>query len=145
MIERQIDGHPDLNYDPDAGVPVVAPWLSWGPYLWADGINPRSDGFTWLQGDMVMDCTHPSASGRAKVACLLLEFFSTDSTTKDWFLEAPGELNCHHIFLPAITSAGFNPLQLLINRWADFIKSAHCIVYPLSCSETIGDNLKNKF
>ena len=32
VIEDQINGAPDLNYDPARG-PVKAPWLSWGPYL----------------------------------------------------------------------------------------------------------------
>jgi hypothetical protein len=100
MVERQLDGDPSLNYDPDAG-PVMAPWLSWGPYLWADGSNPRSDGFTWLQRDLIADCTHPSPAGREKIACLLLEFFSSDTTSVGWFLEVPGVLKCHHQFLPA--------------------------------------------
>src|SRR5262245_45417432 len=34
LIEAQLNGDPDLNYDPAKG-PVVAPWLAWGPYLWA--------------------------------------------------------------------------------------------------------------
>ena len=41
VIEDQINGAPDLNYDPARG-PVKAPWLSWGPYFWSypDG-TPR--------------------------------------------------------------------------------------------------------
>jgi hypothetical protein len=85
LIQAQIDGDPELNYDPTKG-PVVAPYLSWGPYLWADGLNPRSDGLTWTPEDMVRDCTHPSDQGREKVAELLMEFFTNDSTTS-WFLK----------------------------------------------------------
>lgn len=86
MIEDQINGESDLNYDPDAGV-VVAPHLSWGPYLWIDGENERSDGRVWLTGDLIEDCTHPSESGVDKVATQLLDFFKTDTTTAPWFLE----------------------------------------------------------
>ena len=41
VIEDQINGAPDLNYDPARG-PVNAPWLSWGPYFWSypDGDAP---------------------------------------------------------------------------------------------------------
>ena len=83
MIEKQINGDPELNYDPTRG-PVVAPYLSWGPYLWANGPDPRSDGLVWLGSDMLYDCTHPSASGEAKVAQMLMSFFKTDTTT-GWF------------------------------------------------------------
>ena len=53
LIERQIQGDPALNFDPDRGN-VLAPYLAWGPYLWADGPNPRSmvlSGFraTWSE------------------------------------------------------------------------------------------------
>jgi hypothetical protein len=86
VIEAQIGGlDPGLNYDPQAG-PVEAPWLSWGPYLWADGLVPRSDGLIWECADFQTDGTHPSESGRAKVAAQLLEFFTSDVTTTPWFL-----------------------------------------------------------
>ena len=61
-------------------------WLGWGPYLWADGLIPRSDGLIWLCSDFQTDGTHPSTSGRQKVAQMLLNFFKTDSTTMSWFL-----------------------------------------------------------
>ena len=35
---------------------------------------------------MTTDGTHPADSGRIKVANMLLQFFSTDSTTTPWFL-----------------------------------------------------------
>ncbi len=91
LIESQIHGDPELNFDPAQG-PVVAPYLSWSAYLWANGPNPRSDGLVWLQQDLLADCTHPSPDGEMKVAQLLLDFFRNDSTTA-WFrldTTAPG-------------------------------------------------------
>ncbi|MBI1745516.1 MAG: hypothetical protein HYR55_02890 [Acidobacteria bacterium] len=86
MIEDQINGNPELNYDPNRG-PVRSPWLSWGAYLWADGLNPRSDGLVWECEDFIdTDGTHPSLQGRRKVAEMLLDFFKNDSTTVPWFL-----------------------------------------------------------
>jgi PKD repeat protein len=86
LIERQLAGN--LNYDPTKGV-AVAPWLSWGPYLWADGTVGRSDGFQWLCSDLESDFTHPSALGGVpKVARQLLAFFKTDPTATPWFLRS---------------------------------------------------------
>ena len=86
LVENQIDGDPALNYDPAAGS-VVAPWLAWGPYLWADGLTPRSDGLTWLCTDFVNDGTHPSGAGALKVAEQLQVFFQTEGTAVPWFID----------------------------------------------------------
>jgi hypothetical protein len=86
LIQDQIKGDPDLNYDPARG-PVKSPLLLWGPYLWANGLTPRkSDGLAWERGDFVRDGVHPSPSGRQKVANLLLTFFKTDPYAKTWFV-----------------------------------------------------------
>jgi hypothetical protein len=87
LIEDQIGGSKALTYDPAKG-DVKAPWLAWGPYLWADGMKPRSDGLIWECDDLNDDGTHPSPDGRTKVANLLLQFFSTDPTASPWFLGA---------------------------------------------------------
>ncbi len=84
VIEAQINGDPGLNHDPAAG-PVLAPWLAWGPYLWADGIVPRSDGLTWECRDFAADGTHPGVLARFKVAALLDTFFRSDSATMPWY------------------------------------------------------------
>jgi Cu/Ag efflux protein CusF len=86
LIEQQIKGDAGLNYDEDKG-PVKAPWLSWGPYLWANGTTKNPDGLAYEQSDFVGDGTHPSPSGRRKVAEQLLHFFKTDSTAKIWFVK----------------------------------------------------------
>jgi hypothetical protein len=85
LIEGQITGVDSLNFDPDSGA-VQVPWLAWGPYLWADGLNARSDGLTWTCDEFITnDGTHPSASGREVVADSLLAFFESDATTTPWF------------------------------------------------------------
>ncbi len=94
LIEDQIDGDPDLEWDGDSG-PVVAPWLAWGPYLWCDGDLPRSDGFTWTCDDVEADGTHPSAEGEAKVGGLLLHFWKSDPTATPWFLESGAGASGH--------------------------------------------------
>ncbi|MGI8956358.1 MAG: hypothetical protein ACR2II_05510 [Chthoniobacterales bacterium] len=65
------------------------PWASWGPYLWADGLTPRSDGLIWERSDFEPDGVHPSAQGALKVATMLLEFFGSDPTTQPWFFSKP--------------------------------------------------------
>lgn len=84
LIEEQINGAADLNFDPQRG-PVRAPYLMWAAYLWADGPQPRSDGFVWLPEDLESDCTHPSDAGRMKVADLLMRFFTSDPAAAPWF------------------------------------------------------------
>ncbi len=76
LIEEQIN-----NWIPDRSMP----WVSWGPYLWANGLMPRSDGLFWVRSDFELDGVHPSAQGALKVATMLLEFFQQDTAAKSWF------------------------------------------------------------
>jgi len=79
----------DLNYNAGA-----APWTAWGPYTWANGDTPRSDGLVWCNGqanspcngevDFQPDGTHPNTQGDEKVANLLMNFFLNSSYTH-WF------------------------------------------------------------
>ncbi len=87
LIQDQIKGAAELNYDPAHGA-VKAPLLLWGPYLWGDGTTPRkSDGLVWERSDLGPDGTHPSDSGRRKVAEMLLKFFKTDALASAWFVK----------------------------------------------------------
>ena len=75
--------------DQIAGKGPVRPWLAWGPYLWADGMKGRKDGPRYLREDLQpSDGTHPSMSGREKVARQLLEFLKGDPTSRPWFVKA---------------------------------------------------------
>ena len=87
LIEDQLKGDVGLNYDPDEGT-VYAPWLSWGPYLWADGVAEQGNGLIWEQSDFAFDGTHTSPSGQAKVAGQLYHFLRTDETAVPWFLSS---------------------------------------------------------
>ena len=79
-----IDGRAgDLNSD------TVAPWIGWGPYLWANGTTPRTkDGLTWWKTDFdPADYTHPSIpQGQQKAGHLIFEFFKTSPQASSWFL-----------------------------------------------------------
>lgn len=78
LIESQIEGSdPALAYH-------NTPWLAWGPYMWADGLDARSDGLIWECSDFQNDGVHPSPSGEAKVAAALLDFFLLHPTA-GWF------------------------------------------------------------
>ena len=87
LIERQLKGDPELNNDPKQGA-VKAPWLSWGPYLWANGTVKRKDGFSFEPSDFQeSDRMHHSPQGQAKTGHQLLQFFKTDTTTRGWFVK----------------------------------------------------------
>lgn len=65
-------------------------WIAWGPYMWTDGVKPRSDGLIWLCGDFVNDGCHPSLQGAYKVGGILSSFFRTDPVAKIVFTAAGG-------------------------------------------------------
>jgi hypothetical protein len=86
LINKQMSNDPGVDFDPQRG-DVTSPLLLWGPYLWADGTSPRrNDGLVFTRSDFAEDGTHPSWSGRRKIADLLLEFFLTDSYARPWFV-----------------------------------------------------------
>jgi hypothetical protein len=92
-IEDQINGT-CCNYNPASGT-VVAPWMAWGPYYWANGLLAREDGTSWSCQDLNADGTHPAyPGGHLKIADALLNFLKTDPTATPWFL-APGALARH--------------------------------------------------
>lgn len=61
-----------------------APWIAWGPYMWANGTTPRSDGLTWLPEDY--DGEFLSEKGAHKSADLLVDFMLNDPTARLWFV-----------------------------------------------------------
>ena len=87
-IQSQIDQMRSGKVDSMAGdldyKKGVAPWIAWGPYLWADGTVARSDGLTWKPSEFQADGTHPNKDGVNKVAHMLLDFF-TNSPYAVWF------------------------------------------------------------
>ena len=83
LVEDQITGDANLRFQGDN--PPSA-WLSWGPYIWANGETPNASGLSYVETDFVQDGTHPSMSGRQKVAKELHRFFTTDETATPWFV-----------------------------------------------------------
>ena len=83
-----------------------APVLLWGPYLWADGLTPRSDGLVWTCEDFKLDGIHPEESARQKVAEMLKDFFTGDNLAKTWYggsrTPPPPVVNDERLFLPVL-------------------------------------------
>lgn len=90
LIERQILGDPSLHADSTLSA-SKAPWLAWGPFLWTDGVRPRSDGFIWECRDVLKDGAHPSPHGCDKVAKLLMHQWKSDPTATPWFRADHGQ------------------------------------------------------
>jgi hypothetical protein len=92
LLNAQIHQRRTGEIDPRTGSlddETVVPWIAWGPYLWADGLNPRSDGLVWTRADFEGDGVHKSQSGEEKEAAMLLDFFKEEPTAKWWFLADP--------------------------------------------------------
>ena len=87
-IAAQIRQRAGLGTDPTAGDlgPAVAPWVDWGPYLWAPGDSARADGLQWTRDLLQSDGVHPSQGGETLVADSLLVFFETSPFTRPWFV-----------------------------------------------------------
>jgi len=88
MIDKQMHGDPQLNWNPDKGE-VRAPFILWGPYFWCDGPKPRSDGLIWTCCEPTSDVynnPHPEPAGAQKGADQIYAFFKTDPTAISWYL-----------------------------------------------------------
>ena len=101
LVRSQVEQSQGAAPDPNAGdldyKKNVAPWVAWGPYLWANGTTPRQDGLAWLNTDFrfryssgsgTNECTHPSINAERKVARQLLDFLVSSPETS-WFLATP--------------------------------------------------------
>lgn len=89
LVEAQVRQGTSGPPDPRAGdlrPGIAAPWLAWGPYLWANGTTPRADGLTWMASDFASDNTHPNTGARQKVGAMLLAFMKTSPFARCWFL-----------------------------------------------------------
>lgn len=88
MVDAQINAsgaYGDLTYEHPDPLQVMSPWLSYGPYLWANGTTPNGLGINWEISDFREDHIHPAAGGVDKAADAMLSFFLSDSTTRPWF------------------------------------------------------------
>ena len=89
LIESQIKEMRGAAANPWAGslnyVKKTAPLILWGPYLWAAGETPRSDGLLWRRTDFERDGITPSQDGENKVGFNLLNFFKSSLYTRCWF------------------------------------------------------------
>ncbi len=93
LVESQLAGDPGMSF-----IQSEVPWLSWGPYLWANGVGVdeieggepgRLDGLEWLCEDFeASDRTHPAPAGEVKVAELLFNWLKQDCCSAPWFLGA---------------------------------------------------------
>lgn len=106
-IENQIAQAVGLDYTTGE-----APWLSWGPYLWIDGENARSDGYQWFASDLNNDCTHPSTTGRVKVSDQLIAFFKADPVSTPWFLRPTPPNDAPIISVSPSATSGNAPLTV---------------------------------
>jgi hypothetical protein len=101
LIQAQINQISTGTVDPVGGDLSYgsAPWIAWGPYFWADGPNPRSDGLVWCNGQSGSPCKgevdfgpgglHLNTTGGNKAGNLLLNYFLTSPYTQAWFAANP--------------------------------------------------------
>lgn len=88
LIENQIMGDTTLSF---SGPNRKAPLLDWSSNLWADGNNPRNDGFYWECPLDVKpgDGLHWSPIGNDKAGHAIFNRFYMDEEAKKWLLITP--------------------------------------------------------
>ncbi|HMU68684.1 MAG TPA: hypothetical protein PKC38_01680 [Chitinophagales bacterium] len=90
VIDAQINGDTSLIY---SGEDADAPWIAWGPNVWADGRNLRAyDNLRWLcPGDYASgdNGIMLSGTGQTKVADRLYTFLTSEPTTLPWIYGLP--------------------------------------------------------
>ncbi len=95
LINMQIDGDPDLDFE---GADRKVPYVTWGPYFWADGSNERSDGLTWTCDEFRSDATgggfHLKEEFQYKEADMLRTFLETDPVASIWYNDGPKWASC---------------------------------------------------
>lgn len=116
-IEEQISGtDPRLTY---TGADPAAPWIGWGPNFWADGKNPRElDGLKFLCPEDMEDGGggfHLSDSGLEKESTMLINFLSTNKTSKQWFLKSDKWHCADSIVIPEDTTTTDTTTTAFIN------------------------------
>jgi len=88
-VDSQIDQGRGHAFNADAGdlsLSGTAPWISWGPYIWARGADPRRDGLAWARADYDSAGRRLSAQGQQKLGGILFDFFRSSKYTRCWFL-----------------------------------------------------------
>ena len=130
LIERQIEDDPGLDYKaPDR----VAPWLGWGPHIWADGLRANTtDHLRWVcEVDYKPDGGgyHMSNTGKDKMGKLIYDYFINSPIAADWFKYGARWTSCDPDFkveepsteatLTISPNPAGNDALLELDRWAD--------------------------
>lgn len=72
----------DLDYTND-----TVPWITWGPYLWANGPESRlSDDMSWARTDYIADGVHHTQAGLSKFGLTLQHFFTFNRYSHCWLV-----------------------------------------------------------
>lgn len=96
VIGLQINGDTRLDY---LGEDKVAPFITWGPYFWADGITPRaSDDLSWqchyFRDDTIGGGFHLKDEYKYLEGDLIDDFFNTNAISRIWYKDGAAWTAC---------------------------------------------------
>lgn len=111
LVEEQINLNPALKY---TGAGRKAPWMCWGPHVWADGLRPNQyDSLFWdCEADFRVDGGgyHLTNEGKQKEGNVMIEWARNHPIAKQLYLDGPrwntcdagGRLSSGETFSPEI-------------------------------------------